>query len=81
MRAKLIDINRADIDGIAALPSVGRVRAEQLVLHRPFNSWETVHRVPGFDRNIIEAMRRAGATLGEREGLPEKLPPWDTQEG
>ncbi len=70
-----IDINTAGIDEMAALKSVGRIRAEALASHRPFGSWDMVERVDGFDRGIVEEMRRDGATLGDYgESYPSDTP-------
>lgn len=60
-----VDINKAGIEEMAALKGVGRIRAAALASHRPFGSWEMVERVDGFDRGIVEEMRRDGATLGD----------------
>jgi DNA uptake protein ComE-like DNA-binding protein len=70
-----IDINSAGIEEMAALKGVGRIRAEALASHRPFGSWDMVERVDGFDRGIVEEMRRDGATLGDYgESYPSDTP-------
>jgi hypothetical protein len=39
-------------------------RARKLVEQRPFESWEDVQRVSGFDETLIQVVRSAGAQIG-----------------
>jgi DNA uptake protein ComE-like DNA-binding protein len=64
-----IDLNSATLDEIAALPMVGRQRAQAIVDHRPFNSWEEVRRVPGLDAGMVDDLKSGGARIGS----PEKV--------
>src|SRR5690606_9313294 len=46
----MIDLNAATLEELAALPGVGEALAYDLLLWRPYLSWEEVAHVPGFDR-------------------------------
>jgi DNA uptake protein ComE-like DNA-binding protein len=59
-----IDLNSASEEELAELPMVGPERARRLIEHRPFNSWEDVERVPGFDEGMIDDLRSGGAQIG-----------------
>jgi DNA uptake protein ComE-like DNA-binding protein len=61
---RVVDLNTASEDELAELPMVGRKRAEDLVRHRPFKSWEDVEGVPGFDKGMVDDLKSGGATIG-----------------
>jgi DNA uptake protein ComE-like DNA-binding protein len=67
----MVDLNVATLDELAALPGVGEALAYDLLLWRPYLSWEEVSNVPGFDRARVELLRKGGA----RVGLPNE-PRW-----
>lgn len=60
----MVDLNAASLDELAALPGVGDVLAYDLLLWRPYLSWEEVAGVPGFDRERVGLLRRSGARVG-----------------
>lgn len=64
-----VDLNSADIDEIARLRGVGRKRAQALVDYReengPFEDWDDLKNVEGFDGALIEDLQDSGAILGE----------------
>jgi DNA uptake protein ComE-like DNA-binding protein len=63
---RFITLNVASRDELASVPLIGEERADDLVKARPFASWEEVEKLPGFDRSLVEALRRCGAQLGEQ---------------
>jgi DNA uptake protein ComE-like DNA-binding protein len=60
----MTDLNRASAEELAALPTLGLAAAYDLILYRPYLSWEEVEFAPGFDRPRVRELRAAGATLG-----------------
>jgi DNA uptake protein ComE-like DNA-binding protein len=60
----MTDLNAASAEELATLPTVGLAAAYDLILYRPYLSWEEVEYAPGFDRARVSALRGAGATLG-----------------
>lgn len=56
-----IDLNRAGLDGLQALPGIGAARAEAIILDRvrrgPFHAIEDLDRVDGLGPATIEALR------------------------
>lgn len=60
----MIDMNAASIDELQQLPGVDLRAAYDLLLWRPYLSWEEVTFVPGFDEDRVEDLRRSGATVG-----------------
>lgn len=62
MPASAIDINRADFEELAGLCGVERAR--DLVDNRPFDTWEEIEDIPGFNEGDVDDLRRTGAYLG-----------------
>jgi DNA uptake protein ComE-like DNA-binding protein len=60
----MTDLNRASAEELANLPTLGLAAAYDLILYRPYLSWEEVEFAPGFDRARVRELRTAGATLG-----------------
>ncbi|HEY8572809.1 hypothetical protein [Phenylobacterium sp.] len=60
----MIDLNSASAEELATLPTVGLAAAYDLILYRPYLSWEEVEFAPGFDRARVAEVRAGGATLG-----------------
>lgn len=60
----MIDLNTASAEELTSLPTVGLAAAYDLILYRPYLSWEEVEFAPGFDRMRTAEVRAAGATLG-----------------
>ena len=59
-----VDLNSAPEEQLAEIPSVGPDKARVLVLHRPFDSWIEVRRLPGFSAGLIDDLKNGGAWLG-----------------
>ena len=59
----MIDLNSASAEELASLPTVGLAAAYDLILYRPYLSWEEVEFAPGFDRARVREIKAAGATL------------------
>jgi DNA uptake protein ComE-like DNA-binding protein len=60
---RIVRLNRASERELADLPMIGNKRAQSLVQNRPFNSWDEVERVPGFDKGLIDDLKSGGAEL------------------
>lgn len=60
----MTDLNAASADQLATLPTVGPAAAYDLILFRPYLTWEEVTYVPGFSPERVDEIRCAGATLG-----------------
>lgn len=69
-QAVCMNLNTAPLMELTTL--VGLDRAHDLVLWRPFLSWEEVAAVPGFDDDKARRIRAAGAELALPDG--RKLP-------
>jgi DNA uptake protein ComE-like DNA-binding protein len=67
----MVDLNSASLEQLQTLPGVDLRAAYDLLLWRPYLSWEEVAFVPGFDRQRIEEIKDAGAVVG----LP-RSPSW-----
>jgi DNA uptake protein ComE-like DNA-binding protein len=66
----MIDLNAATADELATLPTVGLSAAYDLILFRPYLSWEEVTYAPGFTPERVDEVRAAGATLGPPPARP-----------
>jgi DNA uptake protein ComE-like DNA-binding protein len=60
----MVDLNSANIDQLQTLPTVDLRSAYDLLLWRPYLSWEEVAYVPGFDAERAAVLREAGARVG-----------------
>lgn len=61
MRRPHVDLNSAGVELLAKL--VGLSSAYDLILWRPYLSWEEVACVPGFDEHRVAALKLAGAQI------------------
>mgnify|MGYP001316480070 CR=1 FL=1 len=59
------DLNTVPEQELASIPDVGPDRARELVQHRPYQHLDDVANLPGFSEADVDALRRAGATIGE----------------
>ncbi|HVI33798.1 ComEA family DNA-binding protein [Phenylobacterium sp.] len=66
----MIDLNTATAEELATLPSVSLSAAYDLILFRPYLSWEEVEYAPGFGPERVEEIRAAQATLGPPPSRP-----------
>ncbi|MCA8977816.1 MAG: helix-hairpin-helix domain-containing protein [Planctomycetes bacterium] len=59
----VIDVNRAGLAELQALPGIGPTRAEAIILHRlrhgPFRCVDDLTRVDGLGATTVEALRSA----------------------
>lgn len=60
----MVDLNSASIAQLQTLPSVDLRAAYDLLLWRPYLTWDEVAFVPGFDRARARTLRAAGASVG-----------------
>ena len=59
-----VDLNTAKPDEIGSLPPLNPALTQTLVANRPFEKWEDVGRLPGFDQAKIDELRKCGAEIG-----------------
>jgi competence protein ComEA len=61
-RPRLVNINTADVEELAALPAIGRTRAEMIVRIReqngPFKKVEELRALPRLSRRQFEQIRK-----------------------
>ncbi|CAN7380872.1 hypothetical protein LJR219_002310 [Phenylobacterium sp. LjRoot219] len=60
----MVDLNSASIEALQTLPGVDLRAAYDLLLWRPYLTWEEVAFVPGFDTARAGELRDAGARVG-----------------
>jgi hypothetical protein len=60
----MVDLNSASIDQLQTLPSVDLRAAYDLLLWRPYLTWDEVAFVPGFDPVRAGTLKAAGASVG-----------------
>ncbi|MCU7494600.1 MAG: hypothetical protein HF314_01650 [Ignavibacteria bacterium] len=53
----MININNCSVDELASLPNMGRDRAQDIVNHRPYRSWNDLNNVPGISRDVIDNLK------------------------
>jgi len=61
-----ININTASKDELIALPKIGDERAQTLIDNRPFDTWDEITDLPGFDEGLVQDLQKGGY-LGEEE--------------
>ena len=66
-----MNLNAASVDELKTLPGVDASGAYDLLLWRPYMTWEEVALVPGFDEDRAQELKAAGATLGAA-----RMPAW-----
>lgn len=67
MAQKKININTASKEELASLSKIGDERAQTLLEERPFDSWEEIDELPGFDEGLVQDLQKGGGYLGEEE--------------
>lgn len=60
----MVDLNTATIARLQTLPGIDLRAAYDLLLWRPYLTWEEVAFVPGFDRLRAARLKAAGASVG-----------------
>jgi DNA uptake protein ComE-like DNA-binding protein len=61
-----VDLNSASREELERVGGLGRDRAERIVRQRPIRSWEDLKRIDGFSDTLLQDLRQAGATLGQK---------------
>ncbi len=80
MAQKKININTASKEELASLPKIDDERAQTLVEERPFDSWDEIDELPGFDERIVQDIQKGGAYLGEEEEWSDEEEEWSEEE-
>ncbi|HEY7460094.1 MAG TPA: helix-hairpin-helix domain-containing protein [Xanthobacteraceae bacterium] len=60
---RTIDLNTARAEEIGSLPALSPALTQALVENRPFETWDEIGRLPGFDQNKIEELKKGGAEI------------------
>jgi competence protein ComEC len=67
VKTKKININTATKEELASLPKIGEERAQTLIEERPFDSWDEIDELPGFDEGLIEDIQKGGGYIEVEE--------------
>jgi hypothetical protein len=62
--AQGVDLNKASEQDLQRIGGIGEERAKRLVENRPYQSWEDLKKVEGFNEKLVEDLQKEGATLG-----------------
>jgi DNA uptake protein ComE-like DNA-binding protein len=60
---RTVDLNTAKPDEIGSLPVLDPKLTQTLVSNRPFETWDDVRRLPGFDQGKIDELKKCGAEI------------------
>lgn len=64
-------INKAKVEDLVNIEGLDRDRAENIIKFRdengPFEDWEDLKRIPGFDDDTVDALRSDEVDMGEAE--------------
>ena len=60
---RTVDLNTAKPDEIGSLPALNPELTRALVANRPFEKWDEIGRLPGFNQNKIEELKKSGAEI------------------
>jgi DNA uptake protein ComE-like DNA-binding protein len=80
MAQKKVNINTASKEELASLPKISHERAQTLIDERPFDSWEEIDELPGFDERLVQDIQKSGAYLGEEEEWSSEEEEWSEEE-
>jgi competence ComEA-like helix-hairpin-helix protein len=56
-RSGKVNLNNASFEEIAQLPGVNYDKAQSIVDHRPFRSWDDLKKVEGFTDSNIDTLK------------------------
>lgn len=62
-----LDLNTATEEELARVKLIGPERARSIVENRPFEDWDDLTEVPGFNDPLIEYLRNAGFRIEAEE--------------
>ncbi|MBZ0220687.1 MAG: helix-hairpin-helix domain-containing protein [Candidatus Methylomirabilis sp.] len=66
-----LNLNNASIEDLANICGISRERAQLLLDYREeygeFRTWDDVRSVPGFSQQVIEQLKRQGASFNGRK--------------
>ena len=60
---RTVDLNTAKSDEIGSLPPLNPELTQTLIANRPFEKWDEIGSLPGFDQNKIEELKKSGAEI------------------
>ncbi len=80
MAQKKININTASKEELASLPKIDDGRAQTLVEERPFDSWDEIDELPGFDERLVQDIQKGGGYLGEEEEWSDEEEEWSEED-
>ena len=60
---RTVDLNTARPDVIGSLPALNPALTQTLVANRPFEKWDEIGRLPGFNQSKIEELKKGGAEI------------------
>lgn len=76
VKTKKININTATKEELASLPKIGEDRAQTLIEERPFDSWDEIEELPGFDEGLIQDIQKGGGYLEAEEEWSQEEEEW-----
>lgn len=73
---KRININTASKEELASLPKISEERAQTLIEERPFDSWDEIDELPGFDEALIQDIQQGGGYIETEEKWSQEEEEW-----
>lgn len=62
-----INLNTVSLEELSNMPMVGDQRAQSIIKYRdehgPFMSWEDLDNIPGFSKDMVQDLKKAGVTI------------------
>jgi DNA uptake protein ComE-like DNA-binding protein len=62
-KRRTVDLNSAKADEIGSLPALNPEMTRTLMANRPFQQWDEIGRLPGFDQGKVEELKKCGAEI------------------
>ena len=63
-RTDAFDLNTATPEQLQQLPRMGQQNAETIRKNRPLKNWDDVEHLPGFSKEMVDELVKAGVILG-----------------